>query len=1036
MAWDYYEILGLRKGCSKEDIKKAYLNLAKKYHPDINDQPDAEEQFKLVNEAYSVLYDDTKREEFEVSFEDILKAEAEFKVQIKYIDVFIRYIGLMQKYRPLRKTIYEIVIEDIYANVLEATFLDYDVEDRRIRSGTIVSIRLKGVLPEGKSLSEFSALGMIFLVRGDKVCVEILDTKQAKLVTKNRARLILEEDVRFLFSNIQRHMNLIIDNPIKYKKFRSLLTDIYTDGALGLPEIGIYEPTGTSDIQFIDDLNNEQKEVVKKTIEIYNNPDGYVLAVTGPGGTGKTKTTVEIIRQLIKLKPEMKILVTSFTNVAVDNVFAVLLKEEASLREKMIRVAFEQRIRLKDVKTVCLSKKRKDKKELKIDIIKKHNIVGATLDKLGTPLFDNFEFDLAIIDECSMIEFSKIMLVAAKTQKMLLIGDAYQLNPFLDDNVKQYLKRNGLTSGEIEHLEKSFFSDLVLYLNTTKSSALVKLICQHRSYPEIIKFSNDMFYNNILHTKITEYQLQKYNFLSKINFDNNLVKDVIDPKKRVVWIDLVSLPYKLKYSSNKDWADKFPGRQMRYFHIAQAAITIILLKRYLEAIYYSQSKTEPEYREKIGVIAPYNDQVELIRKYLYENPSLDPYLRDKIKEDPVNKALIKAETYMLMTDLEVGTVHKFQGREKDIIIFDITSYTGVGDPKILQDYKILNVAVTRAKCKLIIIGTVRPDLNYYSDLHDEKYAHIIGAKGTNRESLNKRIGLLKQLGAYKADSCGAYYDKDIMEYLHENKQLGEEFKSLIDTFGRIENQIIEADIGYDSLSEEEEYDHKLDELYKIIDLSIIKESLLEKLQDPILKTEARKIFPSLNDYVKNEFANSGLNQKTVNQIRKQLVIFLEEDGQKFIEQVAQINKQEELRTKIDKFGEVTKNTKPESIVNYMAFVSQVKLKKLEKHIRYKKKLEGLLKIDLRQYFDILSLNTSEEKKQEIIKKIDDMPKSMFESYGVDLCKTLIMNKTFKANHSLEWLEKVVRVPIKEGWAVDVWLALRSNYDKRFGREDI
>lgn len=62
---DYYEVLGLQKNASKDDIKAAYRKLAKQYHPDINKAPDAEAKFKEVQEAYEVLYDDQKRSTYD-----------------------------------------------------------------------------------------------------------------------------------------------------------------------------------------------------------------------------------------------------------------------------------------------------------------------------------------------------------------------------------------------------------------------------------------------------------------------------------------------------------------------------------------------------------------------------------------------------------------------------------------------------------------------------------------------------------------------------------------------------------------------------------------------------------------------------------------------------------------------------------------------------------------------------------------------------------------------------------------------------------
>ena len=58
---DYYEVLGVQKNASKEEIKNTYRKLALQYHPDRNKEPSAEEKFKELSEAYAVLSDDEKR---------------------------------------------------------------------------------------------------------------------------------------------------------------------------------------------------------------------------------------------------------------------------------------------------------------------------------------------------------------------------------------------------------------------------------------------------------------------------------------------------------------------------------------------------------------------------------------------------------------------------------------------------------------------------------------------------------------------------------------------------------------------------------------------------------------------------------------------------------------------------------------------------------------------------------------------------------------------------------------------------------------
>ena len=59
---DYYDILGVKKGADKSEIKRKYFELAKKYHPDVNKEDGAGEKFAEIGEAYEILQDDQKRQ--------------------------------------------------------------------------------------------------------------------------------------------------------------------------------------------------------------------------------------------------------------------------------------------------------------------------------------------------------------------------------------------------------------------------------------------------------------------------------------------------------------------------------------------------------------------------------------------------------------------------------------------------------------------------------------------------------------------------------------------------------------------------------------------------------------------------------------------------------------------------------------------------------------------------------------------------------------------------------------------------------------
>jgi molecular chaperone DnaJ len=89
---DYYEVLNLDRGASADDVRQAYRRLAKKYHPDVNKEPDAEERFKEINEAYAVLSDDERRAAYD-RFGHAGLEGMPFDFDIGFGDIFEEFFG-------------------------------------------------------------------------------------------------------------------------------------------------------------------------------------------------------------------------------------------------------------------------------------------------------------------------------------------------------------------------------------------------------------------------------------------------------------------------------------------------------------------------------------------------------------------------------------------------------------------------------------------------------------------------------------------------------------------------------------------------------------------------------------------------------------------------------------------------------------------------------------------------------------------------------------------------------------------------------
>ena len=265
------------------------------------------------------------------------------------------------------------------------------------------------------------------------------------------------------------------------------------------------------------------------------------------------------------------------------------------------------------------------------EFLRDYPVILSTTYSSRNTLNNDFKFDYIIMDESSQIDLVTGTLALSSAKCAVIIGDEKQLTNVVKDNIKRDVNK----IFNKYNLEKNYSYSLNSFLTSVKNTIIgipSKMLVEHyRCHPKIINFCNKEFYNNELV------------IMTKDSGENDVIKVI---------------------RTNK-------GNHSRDY-TSQRQIDII--KDFI------QNLTD----EEIGVITPYNNQIELFKENI-EN-------------------------------VEVSTVHKFQGREKDTIIIstvDDKISDFVGDPKIL------NVAISRAKKHLYFIvtgnGINNPIINDFID---------------------------------------------------------------------------------------------------------------------------------------------------------------------------------------------------------------------------------------------------------------------------------------------------------------------------------
>ena len=413
----------------------------------------------------------------------------------------------------------------------------------------------------------------------------------------------------------------------------------------------------------------KQQQVINKALQA----EDYFLIV-GPPGTGKTSIFARQLIERLHKNREQNILVLAYTNRAVDELCEAICK---ALGEdgQYIRIGSEYscapsfRHRLLQ----NISGEAKSRKEL-LDVLKSTRVYVGTLASLvGKPeLFEIKKFDVAIIDEASQILEPQIVGLLPLFDKFIMIGDHKQLSTItLQSESKSRIDVEVLNRMGLYDCRESIFERLFRTAQQNNWAHAYDTLDYHgRMHEDIAALVNADFYDNKL-IVATDRQVEKLAFAMPENRSG--VGEIV-ANRRVAFFDVQNDETEESFSS-----DKINRRE------AGMAVEIAVA---LLNIYKANGK-EFDAKTTLGIIAPYRNQIALIRHQLNETGLQE------------------------LQDIMVDTVERYQGSQRDVIIVSFCfnkayqmRYFANMNREGTVDRK-LNVALTRAREQLFLVGNSR-----------------------------------------------------------------------------------------------------------------------------------------------------------------------------------------------------------------------------------------------------------------------------------------------------------------------------------------
>ena len=418
-------------------------------------------------------------------------------------------------------------------------------------------------------------------------------------------------------------------------------------------------------------LNKTQEEAVNEVLRAKD-----VAIVHGPPGTGKTTTLVEAINET--LMRESQVLVCAQSNMAVDWISEKLVDRgipvlrignPTRVNDKMLSFTYERRFEAhpdypqlwsirKALRELRQHRKRGDSSyhqkterlksratELEVrinsELFGEARVIACTLTGSAHRLLQGQKYNTLFIDEAAQALEAACWIPMRKVSRVVLAGDHCQLPP----TVKSIA---ALKAG----LGKTLMERIVE--NHPDEVSLLKI--QYRMNEQIMRFSSDWFYHgqvesapSVRHRGILDYDIP-------IEWRQASIDDEGTPP-----------------------AEEFVGESFGRINKTEAQLTLDTLQRYFEKIGKQRVLDE---RIDVGVISPYRAQVQYLRQQLRKREFFKPF-----------RHLIS-----------VNTVDGFQGQERDIIVISLVRSNDEGQIGFLRDLRRMNVAITRARMKLIIMG--------------------------------------------------------------------------------------------------------------------------------------------------------------------------------------------------------------------------------------------------------------------------------------------------------------------------------------------